>query len=67
MLVLSRQRDESVIITVPGQPEIEVSIVAIRGDKVRLGLTAAKEITIHRKEVVDAIKREQKAASEAKK
>ncbi len=67
MLVLSRQRDESVIMTIPGTPEIEiqVAIVDIRGDKVRLGLTAPKDIAIHRKEVADAIKREQRAAAEA--
>lgn len=54
MLVLSRQRDETVIIG----GEIEVTVVDIRGDKVRLGFCAPKEVSVHRKEVQDAIERE---------
>lgn len=54
MLVLSRQRDESIMIG----SEIEVVVVDIRGDKVRLGIKAAREIPVHRKEVFDAIERE---------
>ena len=54
MLVLSRQRDESIIIG----DEIEIKVVDIRGDKVRLGITAPKEISVHRKEVYDAIRRQ---------
>lgn len=53
MLVLTRQRDETIMIG----DDIEVTIVDIRGDKVRLGITAPKEVSIHRKEVYDAIKR----------
>ena len=49
MLVLSRQRDETIIIG----DNIEVTVVDIRGDKVRLGVTAPKEISVHRKEVYD--------------
>lgn len=56
MLVLSRQRDESIMIG----DGIEVSIVDIRGDKVRLGINAPKEVPIHRKEIYDAIRRENK-------
>ena len=54
MLVLSRQRDESIIIG----DNIIITIVDIRGDKVRLGIQAPKEITVHRQEVYDAIQRE---------
>lgn len=56
MLVLSRQRDESIMIG----DNIEVTVVEIRGDKVRLGVNAPKEISVHRKEVYDAIRRENK-------
>lgn len=62
MLVLSRQRDETVMIG----DDIEVTVVDIRGDKVRLGITAPKEISVHRKEVYDAIKRENRAAAQVK-
>lgn len=59
MLVLSRQRDETIMIG----DNIEVTVVDIRGDKVRLGITAPKEIAVHRKEVYEAIKRENQQAS----
>ena len=59
MLVLSRQRDETIIIG----DDIEITVVDIRGDKVRLGIKAPSQISVHRKEVYVAIKREnQKAA-----
>ena len=54
MLVLSRQRDETIMIG----DNIEVTVVDIRGDKVRLGINAPKEISVHRKEVYEAIRRE---------
>ena len=54
MLVLSRQRDESIIIG----DNIVVTIVDIRGDKVRLGINAPTEIPVHRQEIYDAIQRE---------
>ena len=57
MLVLSRQRDETIMIG----DEIEITVVDIRGDKVRLGITAPKAITVHRKEVYEAIRRESRA------
>jgi carbon storage regulator len=60
MLVLSRQKDESIVIG----DDVEVTIVDVRGDKVRLGITAPKEIPVHRREVYDAIQRE-KAEKEA--
>jgi len=61
MLVLSRQKDESIIIG----DDVEVIIVDVRGDKVRLGITAPKNITVHRREVYEAIQRE-KQEKEAK-
>jgi carbon storage regulator len=59
MLVLSRQRDQVIMIG----DDIEVVIVDIRGDKVRLGITAPKDVAVHRKEVYDQIKRENAAAA----
>ncbi len=54
MLVLSRQKDESIMIG----DNVEIVIVDVRGDKVRLGITAPKEIPVHRREVYEAIQRE---------
>ncbi|MCH8242321.1 MAG: carbon storage regulator CsrA [Planctomycetes bacterium] len=59
MLVLSRQRDETIMIG----DDVEITIVDIRGDKVRLGITAPRHIQVHRKEVYDAIKRENEQAA----
>lgn len=53
MLVLSRKKNESIVIN----DDITVVVVEIRGDKVRLGVEAPKEVPVHRKEVYDAIKR----------
>ena len=62
MLVLSRHRDESIIIN----DDIVVTIVDIRGDKVRLGIQAPSNIPVHRQEIYDAIQREkQRNAEEA--
>lgn len=61
MLVLSRHRDESIIIG----NNIVVTIVDIRGDKVRLGIDAPTEIPVHRREVYEAIQRENQRASQA--
>lgn len=58
MLVLSRQRDESIIIG----DDIVVTIVDVRGDKVRLGIEAPTKISVHRQEVYDAIQRENQTA-----
>jgi len=55
MLVLSRKKFDSVMVG----DDVEISIVEIRGDKVRLGIEAPKEIPVHRREVYDAIKRDQ--------
>ena len=62
MLVLSRQRDETIMIG----DDIEITIVDIRGDKVRLGITAPTHVPVHRKEVYNAIKRENQAAAKLK-
>jgi carbon storage regulator len=61
MLVLSRQRDESIMIG----DDVEIIIVDVRGDKVRLGITAPKEIPVHRREIYDAIQREKRQKKEA--
>ncbi len=60
MLVLSRHRDESIMIG----DSIVVTIVDIRGDKVRLGISAPAEIPVHRREVYEAIQRENLKASQ---
>jgi carbon storage regulator len=57
MLVLSRQKDESIMVG----DEVEITIVDVRGDKVRLGITAPRSIAVHRKEVYNAIQREKEA------
>jgi len=62
MLVLSRQRDQTIMIG----DDIEITVVDIRGDKVRLGINAPSEVPVHRKEVYDAIKRENRAAAGVK-
>lgn len=59
MLVLSRQRDETIMIG----DDIELTVVDIRGDKVRLGIKAPTHVAVHRKEIYDAIKRENEQAS----
>src|ERR1700722_3091685 len=62
MLVLTRTRDETIMIG----DDIEVTVVDIRGDKVRLGINAPKRIAVHRKEIYDQIRAENKAASAVK-
>ncbi len=58
MLVLSRHRDESIMIG----DDIVITIVDIRGDKVRLGINAPQHVPVHRQEVYDAIQRENRKA-----
>ncbi len=60
MLVLSRLRDETIMIG----DDIEITVVDIRGDKVRLGITAPTRIAVHRKEVYDAIRAENQRAAQ---
>ena len=60
MLVLSRQRDQTIMIG----DDIELTVVDIRGDKVRIGIKAPPRIAVHRKEIYDAIKRENEQAAQ---
>lgn len=60
MLVLSRKKDEKIIIG----DKITVMVIEIRGDKVRLGIDAPKEVTVHRQEVYEAIQRENSAGKD---
>jgi carbon storage regulator len=53
MLVLSRKKDESVMVG-----DVEIMICDVRGDKVRLGITAPRDIPVHRKEIYEAIQAE---------
>jgi carbon storage regulator len=57
MLVLSRKKNESIVIN----NDITIVVVEIRGDKVRLGVEAPKEVPVHRREVYEAIKRNEAA------
>ncbi len=57
MLVLSRKKNESIVIN----DDITIVVVEIRGDKVRLGVEAPKEVPVHRREVYDAIKRSEQS------
>ena len=61
MLVLSRLRDEAIMIG----DEIEITVVEVRGDKVRLGINAPPRIAVHRKEIYEAIRSENESASRA--
>jgi len=63
MLVLSRQRDESIMIG----DDVEITIVDVRGDKVRLGITAPREIPVHRREIYDTIQREKEQREQREK
>jgi cytosine/creatinine deaminase len=59
MLVLARQRDETIMIG----DDIEVTVVDIRGDKVRLGINAPRSVSVHRKEIYDAIRLENRESA----
>ena len=60
MLVLSRKKNESIVIN----DNIVVTVVEVRGNKVRLGIEAPKEVTVHRRDVYDAIKQSEKPKEE---
>jgi len=60
MLVLSRKKDEKVVIG----DIVTVTIVEVRGDVVRIGVDAPKEVSVHRQEVYDAIKKEEQNAGD---
>ena len=62
MLVLSRKKNESIVIN----NDITIVVVEIRGDKVRLGVEAPKEVPVHRREVYDAIRRNDAAAAQSR-
>jgi carbon storage regulator len=62
MLVLSRKKNESIVIN----NDITIVVVEIRGDKVRLGVEAPKEVPVHRREVYDAIRRNDANATQAR-
>jgi carbon storage regulator len=55
VLVLSRHKDERIVIG----DDVVITVVEIRGDKVRLGIEAPKETSVHRQEVYEAIQRNQ--------
>lgn len=59
MLVLSRKKDEAIVIN----DDITIVVVEIRGDKVRLGVEAPKEVPVHRREVFDAIREDSRGSS----
>ena len=61
MLVLSRKKNESIVIN----DDITIVVVEIRGDKVRLGVEAPREVPVHRREVYDAIKRSSEMPAES--
>jgi carbon storage regulator len=60
MLVLSRKRDERIVIG----DNIVITVVEVRGDKVRLGIEAPSEVPVHRQEVLDAMKRNSDATQQ---
>ena len=61
MLVLSRKKNESIVIN----DDITIVVVEIRGDKVRLGVEAPKEVPVHRNEVYEAIRRNQQPTGQS--
>ncbi|MBU0568674.1 carbon storage regulator CsrA [bacterium] len=62
MLVLARKRDQSIVIG----DDVEVIIVDVHGDQVKLGITAPRHIPVHRKEIYEEIQRENIRAAQSK-
>jgi len=62
MLVLSRQKGESIMLG----DDVEVTIVDVRGDKVRIGINAPRDINVHRKEIYLAIQKEKETNNASK-
>lgn len=54
MLVLSRKKNEQIIVG-EGESQVVITVIEVRGDRVRLGIEARKEVSIHRREVYDVI------------
>lgn len=61
MLVLSRKKDEVIVVG----DDIEITVVDIRGDQVKIGVSAPRSVSIHRKEIYESIKRENLEAAKA--
>ncbi|MDY0164904.1 MAG: carbon storage regulator CsrA [Thermoguttaceae bacterium] len=61
MLVLARKKNESIVI----REDVVVTVVEVRGDKVRLGIEAPKEVKVHRREVYDAIRQSEQQSQPA--
>ncbi|PLX18719.1 MAG: carbon storage regulator [Candidatus Muiribacterium halophilum] len=61
MLVLTRKKNQSIIIA----DDIEVVVVDIKGDQIKLGIKAPKSVSVHRKEVYEEIQRENEAAAKS--
>ena len=59
MLVLCRQPEETIMVG----DDIEITVVHVHGDQVRLGISAPPEVSVHRKEVWEAIRRENRSAA----
>lgn len=57
MLVLSRRKNEAIVIN----DDITIVVVEIRGDRVRLGIEAPKNVSVHRREIYEAIKSQERA------
>jgi carbon storage regulator len=62
MLVLTRKLQQSIVIG----DEIEVVVLEIRGEQVRIGIKAPKNVSVHRKEIYDQIQEENRGASEVR-
>lgn len=61
MLVLTRKKDETIVIG----NDIEVTVISVSGDQIKLGIKAPNNVDIHRKEIYDEIKAENNVASNA--
>jgi carbon storage regulator len=67
MLVLSRRTDESIVLTVSGAggEQITVTVLAVEGDRVKLGIQAPRDVTVLRQELCDAVRQQNLAAAQA--
>lgn len=60
MLILSRKKDESILVG----PDIEITVVSVQGDQVKLGIKAPKQVDVYRKELFEEIQHENVEAAE---